>query len=67
MTELTQREAEIMHWVAMGKTYAEVGMILGISANTVKNHMKSICGKLDASNRMQAVWKLQQRQAKELP
>jgi DNA-binding CsgD family transcriptional regulator len=24
VTELTQREAEIMHWVAMGKTYAEV-------------------------------------------
>jgi DNA-binding CsgD family transcriptional regulator len=47
---------------AMGKIYAEGGMILGITTNTLKNHMRRICGKLDASNRMQAIWKLQQQQ-----
>lgn len=53
-----------MRWVSMGKTYAEVGMILGISVHTVKGHMQNICGKLGASNRLHAVWVLQQREKK---
>lgn len=55
---LSERERQIMSWVAMGKTNPEIGCILRISEFTVKNHMKSIFGKLDVSNRAQAVAKL---------
>jgi transcriptional regulator EpsA len=55
---LSERERQIMVWVAMGKTNPEIGCILHISEFTVKNHMKSIFCKLDVSNRAQAVAKL---------
>jgi transcriptional regulator EpsA len=58
LAALSERERQIMVWVAMGKTNPEIGCILSISEFTVKNHMKSIFGKLDVSNRAQAVAKL---------
>lgn len=58
LAALSERERQIMVWVAMGKTNPEIGSILCISEFTVKNHMKSIFGKLDVTNRAQAVAKL---------
>lgn len=58
LAELSERERQIMTWVALGKTNPEIGCILRISEFTVKNHMKSIFSKLDVSNRAQAVAKL---------
>jgi transcriptional regulator EpsA len=55
---LSERERQIMVWVAMGKTNPEIGCILRISEFTVKNHMKSIFSKLDVTNRAQAVARL---------
>ena len=55
---LSERERQIMVWVAIGKTNPEIGSILCISEFTVKNHMKSIFAKLDVTNRAQAVGKL---------
>ncbi len=55
---LSERERQIMTWVALGKTNPEIGCILQISEFTVKNHLKSIFSKLDVSNRAQAVAKL---------
>ncbi|WP_166260789.1 XrtB/PEP-CTERM-associated transcriptional regulator EpsA [Marinobacter salicampi] len=55
---LTQREAEIMQWVAAGKTNEIIGVILNISPFTVKNHLKRIFQKLEVTNRAQAVSKL---------
>ena len=55
---LTQREHEVLHWVAKGKTNIEIALILEISAFTVKNHMQRMFKKLDVSNRAQAVSKL---------
>jgi len=52
---LSDREHEIIHWVRMGKTNFEISMILSISPNTVKNHLKRIFSKLDVSCRAQAV------------
>lgn len=57
LTALSERERQIMAWVAMGKTNPEIGCILEISEFTVKNHMKSIFSKLDVTNRAQAVAK----------
>lgn len=58
MPALSERERQIMDWVALGKTNPEIGCILCISEFTVKNHMKSIFTKLDVTNRAQAVAKL---------
>lgn len=52
---LTARELEIVHWVKSGKTNHEIGMILQISQNTVKSHLKRIFSKLNVSRRAQAV------------
>ncbi|MBL8381614.1 MAG: transcriptional regulator EpsA [Burkholderiales bacterium] len=52
---LSDREMEIMVWVKLGKTNQEIGLILDISAFTVKNHLKRIFKKLGVYNRMQAV------------
>lgn len=54
---LTERESEVLHWVARGKTNPEIAMILEISSFTVKNHMQRVFRKLDVSNRAQAVSK----------
>lgn len=55
---LSVREAEVLHWVTLGKTNPEIGSILEISEFTVKNHMQRVFKKLDVSNRAQAVGKL---------
>lgn len=55
---LSAREMEIMEWVRNGKTNFEIGMILDISAFTVKNHLQRIFRKLDVISRAQAVARL---------
>jgi transcriptional regulator EpsA len=55
---LSPREKEIMDWVRIGKTNYEIGVILNISAFTVKNHLQRIFRKLGTSSRAQAVDKL---------
>lgn len=52
---LSAREMEIIHWVKSGKTNHEIGMILDISQNTVKSHLKRIFQKLNVTRRAQAV------------
>ena len=51
---LTDRQAEILHWVAQGKANGEIAQILALSEYTVKNHLKLILQKLGAANRTQA-------------
>jgi transcriptional regulator EpsA len=51
----TPRELEILGWVREGKTNAEIGSILGLSALTVKNHLFRATKKLDVRTRGQAV------------
>jgi transcriptional regulator EpsA len=53
--DISEREAEVLCWVAMGKTNPEIGCILNISAFTVKNHMQRVFKKLNVTNRAQAV------------
>jgi DNA-binding CsgD family transcriptional regulator len=62
---ITPREAEVLLWVAQGKSNADVASILSMSEKTVKQHMGSIFAKLGLENRnaaaMQAVEVLSQR------
>lgn len=48
---LTNREAEVLLWVAQGKSNADVACILGLSEKTVKQHLGSIFSKLGVENR----------------
>lgn len=57
---VSAREDEILSWVCLGKTNEEIGSILAISPNTVKNHLKKIFQKLSVSSRAQAVAKYRQ-------
>jgi len=52
---LSLREREILAWVREGKSNAEMGCILGISALTVKNHLQRIYKTLGVSNRTHAL------------
>ena len=52
---LTNREEEILQLIADGYSTSEVASRLFISGKTVKNHLASIYGKLDARDRTQAV------------
>jgi DNA-binding CsgD family transcriptional regulator len=54
-SSLTGREREVLSWVSQGKSNAEVGIILGISAHTVKHHMEKILAKLGVENRHAAM------------
>jgi len=52
---LTGRELEILRKVSDGMKNAEIAQALGISAQTVKNHVTSILRKLSVNDRTQAV------------
>ncbi|WP_078085470.1 helix-turn-helix domain-containing protein [Microbulbifer mangrovi] len=52
---LSAREREVLNWVSKGKSNEEIGLILGISLNTVKNHLKRIFSKMGVTARSQAV------------
>jgi len=54
---LTAREQEILHAMCAGRTNKEIAGLLGISDNTVRNHVQRIYKKLGATNRAMAVMK----------
>jgi DNA-binding NarL/FixJ family response regulator len=53
-TPLSPREMEILQHVTRGLSNKEIAVKLGISHQTVKNHMTSILHKLDVQDRTQA-------------
>jgi two-component system, NarL family, response regulator YdfI len=52
---LTERELEVLQWLAQGLANKQIASQLGISEHTVKFHVSSIYSKLDATNRAEAV------------
>ncbi|MDV6332664.1 LuxR family transcriptional regulator [Asticcacaulis sp. 201] len=52
---ITPKQAEILSWVAAGKTDQEIADILCISRNTVDTHMRQIFARLGAHSRVTAV------------
>jgi LuxR family quorum-sensing system transcriptional regulator CciR len=51
---LTEREAECLSWIALGKTDAEIAIIIDRSIPTIRFHLDNAMKKLNASNRTQA-------------
>lgn len=52
---LTPRERQILQSMSLGRSNRQIASSLGISENTVKNHVRSILDKLHASSRVEAV------------
>ena len=48
---LTEREAEVLLWVAQGKSNGDVAILLGMAEKTVKKHMGNIFEKLGLEGR----------------
>lgn len=49
------REAEVLYWIARGRSNKEVGVALGISEFTVKTHLKRLFARLKIHTRTAAV------------
>lgn len=51
---LSERETEIMTWIARGKSNPDIGTILGISADTVRTYLTRVFDKLNSRDRVSA-------------
>ena len=52
---LTDREAEVLHLLALGKSNKEIGAAPFISEFTVKGHLRNIFTKLNVLSRTEAI------------
>ena len=57
LIDLNDREIETLTWAARGKTFAEIGEILGLSKRTVEFHLDNARRKLGVPTRTQALIK----------
>lgn len=55
ISPLTPRETEILNYIAQGFLNKQIAVRLGISEQTIKNHVTSILRKLNANARTEAV------------
>ncbi len=53
--ELTPREVQVLRLIAKGLANKEIGDTLSITEHTTKDHLKNILGKLQVSDRTEAV------------
>lgn len=58
--QLTLREAQVVYWVAQGKTSPDIGDILQISPRTVNKHLEHVFEKLAVETRTAAVAKVRE-------
>ena len=57
MVNLTEREQEVIEYLAKGLKNEAIANLLHISTHTVKAHLEAIYEKLQVSNRVQAAMK----------
>lgn len=55
VTDLTARERDVLRGLSRGGSNATIARSLGVSENTVRNHVHSLMTKLGAANRTDAV------------
>ena len=55
-TPLTSKEVQILNYIAEGNTNKRIASVLGISEQTIKNHVSAILRKLNANDRAHAVF-----------
>lgn len=52
---LTRRQRECLTWVEQGKSSSDIGVILGLSPETINEHVGEACRRLGVRTRIQAV------------
>ena len=52
--ELTSREIEVLRLIAIGRSNADIALVLAISLNTVATHVRNILAKTGCANRTEA-------------
>ena len=52
--QLSERECDILRWVAVGKTSWDIACILSISEHTVNYHLQRVARKLNVHGRQAA-------------
>ena len=57
LPRLSKREAEVLHWAALGKTAWETAQILKLTEGTVNYYVRNACKKLQVRRKAQAVSK----------
>src|SRR4030095_16173048 len=63
VNELSTREKEIIHWLAQGLVYKEIGEKLFISPQTVRTHIRNIYETLQVNSKTEAINKVFPRTA----
>lgn len=53
--QLTERERDVLEWIARDLGNADIARKLGLSLKTVRNHVSNILSKLQAADRTQAI------------
>ncbi|MBE7451359.1 MAG: response regulator transcription factor [Kofleriaceae bacterium] len=53
--ELTPRELDVLELLALGLSYQAVAQTLGVTANTVRTHVRAIYAKLGVNSKTAAV------------
>jgi two-component system, NarL family, response regulator len=53
--ELSERELQVLKYMAIGQSNKEIAQVIHVSENTVKAHVKSILAKMDATGRTAAI------------
>ena len=61
VTPLTARELEVLSLIGLGLSAREIAGELTISTNTARNHVRNVCGKLEARSKLEAVVIAQRR------
>lgn len=51
---LTNREAEVLYWLSLGKSNKDIAVILSLSARTVNKHLEQVFTKMGVDNRTSA-------------
>ena len=59
--QLSERETEVLQWLARGYVNKEIASKLGIAPATVSSHIKNLYRKLAVHSRVQVVWAAQER------
>lgn len=54
LSELTEREFEVLGWLAVGAANKQIAHRLALSPKTVRNYVSSLCAKLGVADRTQA-------------
>ena len=52
--QISDREAQVLAWIAQGKSNRDIGDILGLSPRTINKHLERIFKKIGVENRTSA-------------